>query len=181
MSPSPPANLDSDVTSVASIGGSDVDSDYVKSAEKSPMIPANTPDLMGHISELEEMHKFTEGNLSAIAQMTVLFSHTNELEIPYIADAKTDPPENHKDNGATPPVNTQPLPSHLPLEDTLVDFAENLRYAHALRPSTPHFNHKRDTSRMSASLALATCYMVSTRIGYTKIQGPLGWRNCGRQ
>ena len=65
-----------------------------------------------------------EGNIDAIAQLTVILSHTNELEIPELADDKTNPPENHKDNGATTPVNTQPPPSHLPLEDTLVDSAE---------------------------------------------------------
>ena len=95
-SPSPPANLDSDVTSVASIGGSDGDSDYVELAENSPPSPANMPDLAGHIIELEEMHDVAEGELDAIARPTVLFSHTDELEIPELADAKTDPPENHQ-------------------------------------------------------------------------------------
>ena len=41
----------------------------------------------------------------------MLFSRINELEIPELDNAETDPPENHQDNGATPPVNT---------EDTLV-------------------------------------------------------------
>ena len=51
-SPSPPADLDSDVTLVASIGESDGNSDYVKLEENSPTSLANTPDLTGHISEL---------------------------------------------------------------------------------------------------------------------------------
>ena len=53
VSPSPPANQDSDVTLVESIGGSDGDSDYVESGKNSPTIPANTPDLEGYISELK--------------------------------------------------------------------------------------------------------------------------------
>ena len=44
-SPSPPDKLDSDVTSVAIIGESDGDSDYVESAKNSPTSLANTPDL----------------------------------------------------------------------------------------------------------------------------------------
>ena len=66
-SPSPPANQDSDVTSVASIGESDGNSDYVKSSENSPMRPASTLELEGHIGELEEMHKATEGKLTKLA------------------------------------------------------------------------------------------------------------------
>ena len=94
--------------SEASFGGSDSDSYYVESAKKSPMSPANTPDLVGHISELEAMHEVLECELNSIAQPTVLFSHTNELEIPELVDADTDPPKNHQNNGATLPVNTQP-------------------------------------------------------------------------
>ena len=93
-SPSLPVNLDSDVTLVASIGESDGDSDYVESAENSPTSPANTPDLGGHISELEEMHEVVEGELDVIAQPTVIFSRIEYLE--------TGLPENHQDNGATP-------------------------------------------------------------------------------
>ena len=48
----------------------------------------------------------------------VLFSHTNELKILELADAETDPPENHQDNGTMPPVNTQPSPLHSPPEET---------------------------------------------------------------
>ena len=51
-SPSPPANLDSDVTSVESIGGSDGKSDYVELAENSPTSSANPVYLVGHIIEL---------------------------------------------------------------------------------------------------------------------------------
>ena len=123
-SPSPSVNQDSDVMSVASIGESDGDSDYVESAKNSPTIPANMPDLAGHISKLEATHEVSEGDLDAIARPTVLFSHTDKLKIPELDNSETDPPENHQDNGATLPVNTQPSPPHSPLEDTLVAFVE---------------------------------------------------------
>ena len=67
MSPSPPANPDSDVMSVASNVESDGNSDYVKLDKKSPTIPANTPELAGHINELEAMQEVSEGELTAIA------------------------------------------------------------------------------------------------------------------
>ena len=40
----------------------------------------------------------------------------DHLEIPELDNAETNPPENHQDNGATPPVNTKPYPPHSPLE-----------------------------------------------------------------
>ena len=55
--PSPPADLDSNVMSEASFGGSDGNSDYVESAKNSPMSLAKTPDLTGHTRKLEAMHK----------------------------------------------------------------------------------------------------------------------------
>ena len=53
-SPSTTVDQDSDILSVASIAESDGDLDYVKSAKNSLTIPANSPDLVGHINELEE-------------------------------------------------------------------------------------------------------------------------------
>ena len=64
---------------MASIGESDGDSDYVESDEKSPTSPANTPDLTGHIGELEEMNEVAEGELVELAQPTVIFSRIDEL------------------------------------------------------------------------------------------------------
>ena len=79
----------------------------------------------GHIRKLEEMHEVLEGELNAIAQTMVLFSHTNELKIPELANSEINPPENHQDNGATPLVNTQPSPPQSPPENTLVDSAKS--------------------------------------------------------
>ena len=65
----------------ANFGGIDSDSDYVKSADNSPMSSANTLDLEGHITELEMMHEVLEGEINAIFQPMVIFSHTNEIKI----------------------------------------------------------------------------------------------------
>ena len=72
------------------------------------------PDLVGHSSELEEMHEVAEGDLNAILQPTVLLSHTDKLKIPELADADTKPTENHQDNGATLLVKNQPYSPHSP-------------------------------------------------------------------
>ena len=76
------------------------------------MIPANMPDLAGHIIDLEEIHKVAEGKIDAIAQPKMLFSHIYELEISELDNTDTNSPENHQDNGTTPPVNTQPSLLH---------------------------------------------------------------------
>ena len=60
----------------------------------------------------------------------VLFTHTNKLEIPKIADAETNPTKNHQDNGATSQLGTQPSSSHSSLTDTSV--------APAKPPPIPH-------------------------------------------
>ena len=70
------------------------------------------------------MHDVSEGELGTIVRPEVLFYHTNELEIPELANAKTDLPENHQDNGATPLVDTQPFLLYSPPQDTLVASAE---------------------------------------------------------
>ena len=91
-SPSPPDDQDSDVTSVASIGESDGDSDYVELAKNSPKIPANKPDLEGNTSELEEMHEVAEGKFVELALPTVFFFCIDELKLPELNDADIDPP-----------------------------------------------------------------------------------------
>ena len=106
---------------MAIIGRVDSNSDYA-AAKNSPTSPAYTPDLAGHISELEKIHKFVEGNFDTIARPTVLSSHIDEIKIPYIDDDKTNPPENHQENDTMLLVNTHPSPLHSHLEDTSVDF-----------------------------------------------------------
>ena len=61
------------------------------------------------------MHEVSEGEIDAIVRPMVIFSHTDELEIPELAEAKSNPPKNLQDNGATPAVGTQPHLLHSPL------------------------------------------------------------------
>ena len=63
------------------------------------------------------MNEVAEGELVELPRPTVFLSCINELKIPELDDAETDPTENHQDNGATPTVKTQPSPPHKPLED----------------------------------------------------------------
>ena len=72
------------------------------------------PNLAGNISELETMHKVLEGEINVIVQPTLILSHTNEIEILELVDAKTNPPENLQDNGTTLTISTQTSPLHLP-------------------------------------------------------------------
>ena len=92
--PIPPAKPDNDVTFVASFGRSGCNSDNVDSAKNSPTRSSNTPYLEGHNSKLETIHKVLEGDTDAIFQPTVRFSHTDELGILELADAKTCAPKN---------------------------------------------------------------------------------------
>ena len=85
-SPSPPTNQYSEVILAASFGGSDNDSDYVEVTKNSPTSPSDTPDLAGHIIKLEVMYEVSEGELDAIAQPTVLLSHTDDLKIPELSN-----------------------------------------------------------------------------------------------
>ena len=120
-SPRSPADPDSDVTSAASFGWSDGNSEYVELTKKSPLSSAKTPDLAGHTSELKIMHEVSVGYIYYILLPTLLFSHTDEIGIPKITDAETNPNENLQDNGAVPPAGTHPLkPSLTPNLETMI-------------------------------------------------------------
>ena len=106
---------------MASTVESDGNSDYVESTENSPTSPAKTPNLAGHIRELEEMHEVADSKIIKLTRTTVLFYRIDEIKLTELNDAETDPPENLQDNGATLRVLTQPYPLHSPLEDDLVD------------------------------------------------------------
>ena len=54
------------------------------------MIPANMPDLAGHISELEKMHEVAEDELDAITRPIVIFSCIDEIKLPELENSKTD-------------------------------------------------------------------------------------------
>ena len=115
------------------------------------------------------MHKVVEGDLVEIALPKLLFSHIDEIELPELDDAKTDPTENTKTMAphcrSTPshfrrthPWNTHWLPQL------------RLRHAHASRLVMPPFKRKRETYQTSTSLALTTFQMAYTSIGCTKTQ-----------
>ena len=53
----------------------------------------------------------------------MLFSCIDDIEILDLDGYETNPPENHQDKGATPPVNTQLSPLHSPLEDASVAYS----------------------------------------------------------
>ena len=108
-----PVEPDSEVTSTASFGGSDNNSDI-------PTRSANMPDLEGPISKLETMHEVLEEYIDVIVRPTVFFPHTDELGIPELANAETYPSKNLQDNGATTmvtprhPLHTHPQKKPLP-------------------------------------------------------------------
>ena len=120
LSTGPPADPGSDITSTESFGGIDGYSEYVESNEYSPLSSNNMTDLAGYIRKMKMMHKVSEIEIDTIVQPSVLFSHTNELEIPMLANANTNLTKNLQDNGATTPVVTQTSLLHSYLEDTSV-------------------------------------------------------------
>ena len=72
------------------------------------------------------MYEVSEEDIDAIARPTAIFYHTNELKITKLADAKTDQPKKHQENGTTLSVDTHPSPPHSPPEYTSVASAEPL-------------------------------------------------------
>ena len=66
------------------------------------------------------MHKVAEGDLVEIAQLMVLSSCIDNLILTELNNAKTDPLENHQNNGAMPLVNTHLSLPHSTLEYALV-------------------------------------------------------------
>ena len=128
------------------------------------MISANTLDLEGHMGELEMMHEVLEGEIDAIVRPTVLFSHTDELEIPELAEADTKPPENLQGNSTTIPLGTQPLSPQSPLEDTLVSLDEPLPCPW-VKAGDADLQARTEELLDVRLLGYDTCSMGSTRIG----------------
>ena len=67
-----------------------------ESTEKSPTISTIMLYLAVHISKLETMYKVLVENINFIFQTTVLFTHTNEIKIPELANADTNMNKNHQ-------------------------------------------------------------------------------------
>ena len=173
------ANPDSDVMSVASIGGSDGDSDCVELDENSPMIPANTRDLAVprgtsrdlavHIIKLKKCTRSwressTQSHCQRYFSPTPTSSKFRSSSMPIPTHQKTF-------NTMAPRRRSTPsLPLCTHSQKTHWSHQPSLLHAHTSRPETSPFKRKRETYWMSASLVPYTCFMVSTRIGCTKIQ-----------
>ena len=110
---------------------------------------------MGQTGKLEAMHELSDGEIYTIVQQTVLFSHTEELKIPELANTETYRPEIIQDNGDSPPVNTQAFPPNSS-QKTLLLPQLTLRHTPVLRLDMPLYKYARETSLMSASKAPAT-------------------------
>ena len=64
------------------------------------------------------MNEVSEGDIDAIVRPMVLLYHTDKIEIPELAHANTNSAKILQDNGAIPPVITQPFLPQSPLWDT---------------------------------------------------------------
>ena len=60
----------------------------------------------------------------------MILSRIDDIELLELDNDETEPPENHQDNGATSPVNTQPSQPHSPLEYASVTSAAPLPHPH---------------------------------------------------
>ena len=145
--------------SISSIGEGDGESDYVKSSENSPTSLTNTPDLLVHIIELDEIHEVAESEIFELEQPMVLSpalttSNFQSLTMPRPTLWKTT-------KAMTPRFRSSPIhlcrthPCNTPRWPQ-----PRLRHAHESRPVTSHFKRKRDTYQMSAYLALTAYYMT---------------------
>ena len=54
------------------------------------------------------MHEVSEVEIDAITQPMTIFTQLNKLKPMERADAETDLTQNHRSNGALPPLGTQP-------------------------------------------------------------------------
>ena len=61
-------------------------------------------DLVGRISELEMIHKVSEGVINAIVRPTAIFTQLDKLKTMEIIDAETNLTKNHQDNDTMPPT-----------------------------------------------------------------------------
>ena len=75
--------------------------------KNSPVSSAPTPDLARHISEIEQMHKFSAVKIRDLSQARELFTHPEKVDPTKISNNKTTPSRGHKDNGNTLPLGTQ--------------------------------------------------------------------------
>ena len=80
----------------------------------------NTPEIAGHIHELQKMQKFAAVELKEFYNPTKLFNQSEKVNPLELTNNETTPYENHQDNVATTPHRNQPSYTHSPLPDTSV-------------------------------------------------------------
>ena len=93
--PRPTADPDSDVPSAASSGESDGNSDYINSCKNLPASSVNTPEIAGHISEIEQLHEVAVVEIGEFYQLRELFTHPDEVDPTELANDETTPAKNH--------------------------------------------------------------------------------------
>ena len=118
--PRPTNNPVSDFTLEASSGESDGDSDYVRSRKNFPARLTNTPEITGHFSELEKMHKVSAVDLREFYQPKEFFTQTDEVKPMDISNNETVPSEKYLEDDDTSLLDIQPSSLYSPLTDASV-------------------------------------------------------------
>ena len=141
--------------SISSIGEGDGESDYVKSSENSPTSLTNTPDLLVHIIELEEIHEVAESEIFELEQPMVLSpalttSNFQSLNMPRPTlwkTTKTMAPRRRSSSSHLRRTHPWKTPQwHQP----------RLPHTHVLMMAMTPFKYKRETSHKFAYLAPTT-------------------------
>ena len=115
------------------------------------------------------MNKVSEGEIDAIGRPEVLFSHTDELKIPELADAETNLTKTSKK--MAPRRRSEPShPCRTQHWKTPQSTRLSLCHESKFRADMPLSKRTRETFRMSKYYQPTTLYLGSTRIGCTKIQ-----------
>ena len=105
---------------MASSGESGSDLYYAEVCKNLPTILANTPELEGHIQELQQMRDVAEDELDGITQPTELFIHPEKLIHMFISNNKKIPVKNQQYNGNLLTHSTQPSSLYSSLTDSSV-------------------------------------------------------------
>ena len=121
VTPIPTANPESDIVLVASSGESNGKSDYIESCKNLPASSENMPEIVGHISKLEQMHEFAAVNIRDFSQPRELFTQPDEVNPTDISNNDTNLAKKHRDNGDNAPLVTPPSSPHYPPIDASDD------------------------------------------------------------
>ena len=112
------ADHDSDVTSVASSGANNSDSDYVELYKNSPASSDNSPELETIIEKIVQMHNDVNTAIRYFSTPRAIFTYPHKLDLLEIIGKNTILNETPRDNGIMPPLLTQPfLPQSPPVDN----------------------------------------------------------------